>query len=65
MRKREFIKKAGLVSATLLVTPSLGFGAKPSGEESGIAAGNNPSAPMKLVIGSDHAGFPLKGPLVH
>ncbi len=25
---------------------------------------NESSVPIKLVIGSDHAGFPLKGPLL-
>lgn len=49
MNKREFIKKAGALSASMLVIQ---------------AAGIVSAEPMKLVIGSDHAGFPLKGPLI-
>lgn len=51
MRKREFVKKAALLSASVLAVPSLGVGGKST-------------VPIRLVIGSDHAGFPLKGPLL-
>jgi len=64
MRKREFIKKAGLLSASMLVVPSLGFGGKSSNVKSVVTEETGSSVPMKLVIGSDHAGFPLKSPLV-
>jgi len=32
--------------------------------EPALAAAAAPGQPMKLVIGCDHAGFPLKGPLI-
>lgn len=64
MRKREFIKKAGMLSASMLVVPSQGFGGKLSNVKSVVTEEIGTSGPMKLVIGSDHAGFPLKGPLV-
>ncbi len=31
---------------------------------SAIASGSQAVQPMRLVIGSDHAGFPLKGPII-
>ena len=49
MNKREFLTKTGMIATSLLVIPSDGI----------VSA-----EPMKLVIGSDHAGFPLKGPLM-
>ncbi len=55
MRKREFVKKAALISASVLAVPSLG---------SGVKSENESNVPIRLVIGSDHAGFPLKGPLL-
>jgi ribose 5-phosphate isomerase B len=64
MRKREFIKKAGLLSASMLVTPSIGIEAKSSDSTPVVTPESKSAVPMKLVIGSDHAGFPLKGPLV-
>jgi len=64
MRKREFIRKAGLLSASMLVVPSLGFRRKSSNVNAVVTEESELSVPMKLVIGSDHAGFPLKGPLV-
>jgi ribose 5-phosphate isomerase B len=63
MRKREFIKKAGLFSASIVVAPATGFGSKSAGVEINSGEGTESDDPMKLVIGSDHAGFPLKGPL--
>jgi ribose 5-phosphate isomerase B len=64
MKKREFLKKAGLISTSMLVLPSFGSGGKPSEIKSGITEEMESVVPMKLVIGSDHAGFPLKGPLI-
>jgi ribose 5-phosphate isomerase B len=80
MRKREFIKKAGLLSASMLAVTSLGFGKKSTyylnnlkkqeaikiykNVNPVITEENESSVPIKLVIGSDHAGLPLKGPLV-
>ena len=64
MKKREFLRKAGLLSASILVVPSLGYEGKSSDVKPVITKETESSVPMKLVIGSDHAGFPLKGPLV-
>jgi ribose 5-phosphate isomerase B len=64
MKKREFLKKAGLITTSMLVLPSFGSGGKPSEIKSGITEEMESVVPMKLVIGSDHAGFPLKGPLI-
>jgi ribose 5-phosphate isomerase B len=64
MRKREFIKKAGLLSASMLVIPSPGLEANSSDINPLVTPQVISGIPMKLVIGSDHAGFPLKGPLV-
>jgi ribose 5-phosphate isomerase B len=64
MLKRDFLKKAGLLSASMLAVPSLGSGGKSSYIKSVVTEEAGSSVPMKLVIGSDHAGFPLKGPMV-
>lgn len=64
MRKREFLKKAGLLSGSMLVVPSLGFAGKSANVKLILPEETKSNDPMKLVIGSDHAGFPLKGPLV-
>jgi ribose 5-phosphate isomerase B len=80
MRKREFVKKAALLSASVLAVPSLGFGGKSTNNSNNkkkqatteIYNNVNPAftkekesnVPIRLVIGSDHAGFPLKGPLL-
>jgi len=64
MRKREFLKKAGLLSASALVVPFLGQGSEATNVKSLVTEKTESGVPMKLVIGSDHAGFPLKGPLV-
>jgi len=66
MKKREFVKKAGMFSTSLLVMPPYGNeeGKKSSDFNSSIINKNNSINPMKLVIGSDHAGFPLKSPLI-
>ncbi|MFZ0282537.1 MAG: ribose 5-phosphate isomerase B [Bacteroidales bacterium] len=52
MKKREFLKKAGIISASVLTVPA--FGIKQSGVDH-----------VKIVIGSDHAGFPLKSPIIN
>jgi ribose 5-phosphate isomerase B len=80
MKKREFIKKAGIFSGSMLAVPSLGLWAKSTSninnltEQAATEMYNNvnpviteeseSNLPIKLVIGSDHAGFPLKGPLL-
>jgi ribose 5-phosphate isomerase B len=65
MKKREFIKKAGILSASMLAVPVSGFNEKPEKdlytENTGI---KEQQSLVKLVIGSDHAGFPLKIPLI-
>lgn len=63
MKKREFIKKAGMLSATLLAVPASGFNEN-SGRDPEIINREEQKIPLKLVIGSDHAGFPLKVPLI-
>ena len=80
MKKREFIKKTGILSVSMLAVPSLGFVEKLTNNlynlkkpaATGMNNNVNPvitaesesSVPIILVIGSDHAGFPLKGPLI-
>ncbi len=52
MKKREFLKKAGIMTASAFSVPLAGFknvNFRPENEYL-----------MKLVIGSDHAGFSLK-----
>jgi ribose 5-phosphate isomerase B len=64
MRKREFLKKAGILSASMLIVPSVPSGAGPSDIAFSETAENFTGPLLKIVIGSDHAGFPLKGPLI-
>ena len=80
MRKREFVKKAGMLSASVLAVPSLGFGGKSTNNRNNLTKQartevydnvnpalikeNESNIPIRLVIGSDHAGFPLKGSLL-
>ena len=64
MRKREFLKKAGLLSASVLTVPSMGFNSSSSDARSEVNGEADSGASVRLVIGSDHAGFPLKGPLL-
>jgi len=64
MKKREFLKRAGLLSGSVLMVPSLGLGAENSNPEGVISSDINSAAPMNLVIGSDHAGFPMKAPII-
>ena len=52
MKKRESLKKAGIISASVLTVPA--FGMKQSGIEH-----------VMIVIGSDHAGYPLKSPILN
>jgi len=64
MRKREFLKNAGLLSASMLMHPVPGFGIDQENVKSSLSKADGSAIPLKLVIGSDHAGFPLKGPLI-
>lgn len=80
MRKREFVKKAGILSASVLAVPTLGLGGKSTNNSNNkkkqatteiynngspaFTKENESNVPIRLVIGSDHAGFPLKGPLL-
>ncbi len=80
MRKREFIKKTGIFSVSMLAAPSFGFGEQSANypnslkrqadinmycdADSAVNKGSESGVPFKLVIGSDHAGFPLKSPLL-
>jgi ribose 5-phosphate isomerase B len=64
MKKRDFLKKGGLISASMLVLPSIGLGSKTSEVKYRVDEEMGSGIQMKLVIGSDHAGFPLKGPLI-
>ena len=67
MNKREFIKKTGLLTSTVVVVPlkSLSEELKLDRFQTQEETVNdmNKVSSMKIVIGSDHAGFPLKGPL--
>lgn len=64
MRKREFLKKAGLLSGSLILVPSSGSIIKSAGNKTENQDEAGSPIPFKLVTGSDHAGFPLKGPLM-
>jgi ribose 5-phosphate isomerase B len=64
MKKREFVRKAGLFSASILVSSSLGFGRKPANASYVVSGDSDINVSLKLIIGSDHAGFPLKGTLI-
>ncbi len=64
MHKREFLKNAGLLSASVMMPSVTGIGSDASDTVSEVIKENEPVVPLKLVIGSDHAGFPLKGPLM-
>jgi ribose 5-phosphate isomerase B len=64
MKKREFIRKAGLFSASVLVSSSPGFGRKPANASLMATGESDLNITLKLIIGSDHAGFSLKGSLI-
>lgn len=64
MDKREFLKKASVLSTSMLIVSSLGFGKKSSNINPVVAKKSELNAPMNLVIGSDHMGYPLKLPLI-
>ena len=51
MERRTFCRTGVLATTGLMV-------------QSATASEAAPGQPMKLVIGSDHAGFPLKGPVI-
>jgi len=51
MRRREFVSGGMLAAAGMMAAPALG-------------AEGSSVEPMKLVVGSDHAGFPAKPPML-
>jgi ribose 5-phosphate isomerase B len=67
MKKRDFIKKAGLFTSTVVAFPLVSLSKElevnrlPFNQE--IVNGKNNLDPKNIVIGGDHAGYPLKGPL--
>jgi ribose 5-phosphate isomerase B len=63
MKKREFIKKGVALSTSLIAASSTGFG-KTSIKGIRDVSNSESDKSMNLVIGSDHAGFPLKGTLI-
>ena len=66
MRKREFVRKAGLLATSAIAMPLFAEKVPSNKIESAPVKKDDAdvNARMNLVIGSDHAGFPLKGPLV-
>jgi ribose 5-phosphate isomerase B len=64
MKKREFIKKAGILTASMLAVPASGFNENQEKNLNAQSTDNRQNERLKLVIGSDHAGFPLKVPLI-
>ena len=64
MNKRDFIRKTAFSSAAFMIAPykDLFAGSRKPDLISRSEIGMNSS--MNLVIGSDHAGFPLKNPLI-
>jgi ribose 5-phosphate isomerase B len=63
MKKREFLKKAGLLSVSALGVSAMASAVNPTDDNTFLTNESAAGLPKKLVIGSDHAGFPLKGPL--
>jgi len=63
MRKREFIKKGAVLSTSIIASSSMGLG-RTSLKEKRDVSNRESDKSMNLVIGSDHAGFPLKGTLI-
>ena len=63
MQKREFIKKGVALSTSIIAASSTGFGKTSVIGKRNISIGESDKS-MNLVIGSDHAGFPLKGTLI-
>ena len=63
MRKREFIKKGAVLSTSIIASSSMGLGRTSLKEKRDICNRESDKS-MNLVIGSDHAGFPLKGTLI-
>jgi len=63
MHKREFIKKGVVLSTSIIAASSMGFG-RTSLEGKPDVSNSVSDKSMNLVIGSDHAGFPLKGTLI-
>jgi len=63
MQKREFIKKGVVLSTSIIAASSMGFG-RTSLKGKRDVSNSQSEKSMNLVIGSDHAGFPLKGTLI-
>ena len=63
MNKREFIRKAGLSSVALMM-PFGGPKSNPLNRYPFSTDGRSAKSSLNIVIGSDHAGFPLKNPLI-
>ena len=63
MQKREFIKKGVVLSTSIIATSSMGFGRTSLNGKRDVSNSESDKT-MNLVIGSDHAGFPLKGTLI-
>ena len=63
MQKREFIKKGVALSTSIMASSSMGFG-RTSLKGKRDVSNSESDKSMNLVIGSDHAGFPLKGTLI-
>ena len=63
MQKREFIKKGVVLSTSIIAASSMGFG-RTSLKGKPDVSNSESDKSMNLVIGSDHAGFPLKGTLI-
>lgn len=62
MNKREFLRKSAFLSASVIGIPASAVAKRPLDNTNSNHA--DLPAPVKLVIGSDHAGFHLKGPLI-
>lgn len=62
MRKREFIKKSGILVSSIIGIPFVAFNEGINLNEKHQKQDTDKIE--NLVIGGDHAGFPLKGPLI-
>jgi len=66
MEKREFIKKAGIITSSILGIPFIGQAGELKlnviVDQKLLTNGN--TASKNIVIGGDHAGFLLKGPMI-
>lgn len=60
MKKREFLRKAGLLSASILVVPSLGYEGKSSDVKPVITKETESSVPMKPCYRKRSCGIPTE-----